>query len=267
MVGSIGWMATAVLSGGGLSRGTAGRAVASEISVGEPYRAMKELTTRIQRSEYARAPRIDLHEESPSSIISPDIQRNDDPTNLDEKRLQSELVAEICHTYSSLPPLRLPLSTECERMNMLTMLASECSPLDDNIHKAVHHLTARSPPASMEIRLDAVATRQLRKACTPLYEEVLEYILRCDTRLAIPFLVKLREDTLRALQWMRSSSRDDDLLLRLEDLDAYLLRMFELWFSPGMLGKSCARVSELNLMAISIVSPIHVPSLPVSRNG
>jgi len=27
-------------------------------------------------------------------------------------------------------------------------------------------------------------------------------------------------------------------LLRLEDLDAYLLRQFELWFSPGMLGKS-----------------------------
>ena len=256
MAGSVGWMATAVLSGG-LARGTAGRAVASALGAGEPYRAMKELTTRIQR--YARVPRIDLNEDPPSSI-SPETQTNNinDIANVDEKRFQSELVNEICHTYSSLPTLRLPISTECERMNILTMLASECSPLDQNINKAVHHLTARSHAASMEIRLDAVATRQLRKACTPLYEEVLEYILRCDIRLAIPFLVALREDTLRALLWMRSSERDNDLLLRLEDLDAYLLRMFELWFSPGMLGKCCARL-RMESHTFSIVRSIHMP--------
>lgn len=174
---------------------------------------------------------------------------------MDEKRLQSELAAEICRKYSALPTLKLPLSTECERMNILMMLACECSPTDDNVDKAVVHYMDRNH-ASPSTRWDALATSHLRKACTPAFEEVLEYILRCDTRLAIPFLIKLREDTLRALQWMRSSARDDERMPHLEDLDAYLLRIFGLWFSPGMLG-AYFEVVNLNV-AVDICVPFTV---------
>lgn len=207
-------------------------------SAGESYRAMKELTARMQRHGHGRADLPDPREDPSFLGQTKTVTGIDSISTMDEKRLQSELALEICQKYSSLPSLRLPLSTECERTKILMMLASDCSPSGTNVQKAVGYFTDRTA-SSMSTRLDALATSNLRKACTPLHEEILEYILTCDTRAAIPFLVKLREDTLRALQWVRSTARDDECLPQLEELDSYLLRLFTLWFSPGMLGTYC----------------------------
>jgi len=229
-------MATALLSGG-FPHGTRARSAPSgrDLHDGrEPYRALKELTRRVKLSQYGRGPRPNPHDHLSQYVSSAETQTNTGNSDFEARRLQSELAIEICQTYSKLPPMKLPISLECERMKILLMLASECSTSDDNILKAVITYNDR-----IQLGLSSTtrqATTQLRNACTPVYEEVLEYILRCDARSAIPFLVKLREDTLRALQFLRSLPQNDERLHYLEDLDAYLLRVFELWFSPSMLG-------------------------------
>ena len=92
---------------------------------------------------------------------------------------------------------------------------------------------------SLPPRLHANAVSNLRKASTPAYEVILEYILKQDAINGMRFLIALREDILRAIHWIRSSSKDDERFPHLADLDAFLLRLFSLWFasSPTKLPK------------------------------
>jgi len=203
----LGWMATTVMTAD--PRGFV-RAATYNTQAGSPFEAMKELAHRVQQAELVRF------------------------------RLRSELADEICASYKSLLPLKLPLSENCERTKILMFLASECSPTDDDVRSAVDDFATKRRVESDEAlttRLQTLTVSNLRKAATPSYEEILEYILKQDAANGMQFLVELRVDLLRALQWIRTSSKDDERFSHLESLDAYLLRLFSLWFSPGMLGK------------------------------
>lgn len=207
---------------GAFQRGSASR---FSCSLDEPLRAIVELTNRIQQSEPRRV--------SQSGKFS--ISSNIATVGLDEKKLKAELAREACIAYCSLPTLKLPLSDDCKRSRLLLFLASECSAEVESVQRAISDLLNRDGASALPPP-NTRATSTLRKACTPIYEEVLEYIIQCDVRLALPFLMSLREDTLRALQWIRSSTREDERLRLLQDLDSYLFRTFLVWFSPGMLG-------------------------------
>lgn len=221
---SFGCIATSVITGvpRGFTRAT------STSNAGDPYQAIKELASRMQQAELVRAPRPEMSPEAAEPR-----------SKIEEKRLRTELAYEICQSYQALPTLKLPLSATCDRAQILMFLSSECSPKDDVLNKVTHHFLEKwNSETPLSTRLQANAISSLRKAATPAYEDILEYILKRDALSGLRFLVDLRVDILRALQWIRSSSKDDERFPHLEDLDAYLLRLFSLWFSPGMLGES-----------------------------
>jgi hypothetical protein len=139
-------------------------------------------------------------------------------------------------------------------------LSSECSPKDAAISKTVDHFIEKmDTQASLSARLQAIAVSNLRKISTPAYEEILEYILKQDAINGMQFLVALREDILRAIHWIRSSSKDDKRFPHLEDLDAYLLRLFSLWFSPEMLGEWDAYAASLPQWEQFLLTDVVIP--------
>lgn len=227
-----GWMATSVMVAGPR---VIVRAASYNTQVENPFEAIKELANRIKQADRVRVPRVESNGAS---------------SKIEETKLRRELANEICASYKSLLPLKLPLSESCDRTRILMFLSKECSPTNESVFSEVDHFVAKkdSPEKSLSARLQALAVSNLRKASTPAYEEVLEYILKQDARNGMQFLVTLREDILRALEWIRLHSKDDERFQHLEDLDAYLLRLFSLWFSPGMLGEyepSCVRLVQI----------------------
>lgn len=222
------WMATTILTA---SPRSMAQAATHSTQAGKPYEAIRELASRIQQSEAFRSPRV----QDPSNRTS----------KLEEKRLRSELAKEVCENYKKLLPLKLPLAEYCERNRIISYLSTECSPTNEALSAEVHHYNNKKSLRELTPRIITIVTSNIRKASTPVYEEILEYILKQDAVNGMQFLVALREDVLRALQWIRSSSNDDERLAHLEDLDAYLLRLFSLWFSPGMLGKHSSAKCQL----------------------
>lgn len=199
------------------------RAVSSD--AGTPYQAIKELASRLKQAELVRLPRL---ETSPEAM--------EPRSKLEEKRRGSEIAGELCQNYEKLPALKLPLTDTCERARIMMFLSRECSPKMDVVSKASQQFVERwNAGVPMSIRLQANSIAHLQKASTPAYEEILEYILKRDALTGMRFLIALRVDILRALDWIRASVKDDERFPHLEDLDAYLLRLFSLWFSPGML--------------------------------
>lgn len=182
---------------------------------------MKELASDMQQTDPVRAP--------PSGIVDGSSSENPAPST-EAKHLRSDLARNIAQRYHELPSLKLPLSESCERAKLLMFLSSECSQSEGTVAEALDHLHGKD--------MDAQSLSSLRKAATPAYEELLEYILKQDTVQGMNFLVSLREDVLRARQWIRSSASNFERFPNMEDLDAYLLRLFSLWFSPGMLGEN-----------------------------
>lgn len=154
-----------------------------------------------------------------------------------KRRKTLELAAELCEGYSNLPPLTLPLSDSCERGKILLFLASECSPADDTVIRALASFQS-TPGRQLNIssRLHSTSLTKLRNAATPPYEEILEFVLKQNAIDGMGLLVALRGDLLNVIRWMKKSANDEECLPHLKDLDSYLLRLFSIWFSPGMLG-------------------------------
>lgn len=180
-----------------------------------PLQVVERLAFRLQEPELRRVPRL----EKESSIPQ---------TEREEKQLRSELAADLCRSYGSLPPLKLPIAETCERGNILTYLASECAPSENDIVKAVQDIS--SDPVTGNIAA-------LRKVSTPAYEGIIDFVLKQDAVKGMQFLIELREDLQRVLRWMQTSKKDDPRLVNLKELDSYMLRLFSIWFSPGMVGK------------------------------
>lgn len=179
----------------------------------------------MKQTELVRLPRM---ETSPEAM--------EPRSKIEEKRRGSEIACEVCQSYETLPSLKLPLTDTCERARIMMFLSRECSPKMDVVSKASQQFVERwSAGVPMSTRLQANSIAHLQKASTPAYEEILEYILKRDALTGMRFLIALRIDILRALDWIRASAKDDERFPHLEDLDAYLLRLFSLWFSPGML--------------------------------
>jgi hypothetical protein len=133
------------------------------------------------------------------------------------------------------------LTTEscCERGKILLFLASECSPADEIVARAIESFQ-KTPDGRPNVssRLHCATLSSLRRATTPAYEDLLEFTLEQNALDGMEFLLALRGDLLQVLLWMKSTANnDDERLPRLKDLDDFLQRVFSIWFSPGMLGR------------------------------
>ena len=182
-------------------------------------------------------------------------------SSFEEKRLLTELAIELVRGYANLPPLRLPPEvSDCQRVKIVTFLASQCGPSNQVVEKAVKHYQNiiideesgiqqqhNNQISSKELIL---AISNLRKASTPPYEELVEFILRQNSIEGMTFLVSLREDLFQLLRYRKSrssptTSDDEDngndkqivaaRISQLQDLDSYLKSLFTTWFTPGML--------------------------------
>lgn len=192
------------------------------------FQLVKALASQIQEPGSLNAKRTSTDKTSSSESLS----------KISSERRQSELAIELCEQYLNLPSLELPPSETCERTKILKFLASECSPTDMTVIKASEkfHKTSKTE-SNISSRLHSVNLSKLREAATPRHEEILEYILKQNTMNGMGLLVSLREDLLRVMHWMKLNSNDDGMVPHLKNLDAYLMRLFSIWFSPGMLGK------------------------------
>jgi hypothetical protein len=197
------------------------------------FQAVKTLAFQLQEPRPLRATHTvrDAPTAAPSSSTS-------SSESGDCKQRRSELAAALCEGYPRLPPLTLPFSDSCERGKILTFLASECSPTDDTVMRALESFqkTTDGQP-NIASRLHCATLSKLRRAATPPYEDVLEFILKQNSIDGMGLLVSLRVDLLQLLRWMKSNGNDDERLPHLKEIDSYLLRLFSIWFSPGMLGK------------------------------
>jgi hypothetical protein len=193
------------------------------------FTAMQSLASKLQEPKHRR-------------LASPlDGDRRLAKSSSGEQQLQSELAAKLCAEYRNLPPLKLPISDECERARMLLFLASECVPTDEEVAKAVEsYLRNNQAPddplhnPSLQV-LRSTVLSNLRMASTPQYEQLLEYILKQNSMHGMWFLMALREDIMQALAWLKVL-HDDERMAQLKDLDGHLRHLFLLAFSPGILG-------------------------------
>jgi hypothetical protein len=165
-------------------------------------------------------------------------------SNTETKRRQRELATQICHEYSNLPPLQLPLSPECPRGGILLFMALDCSPQDDDILKASEAfirsseaiITEQNPPPIV-VGSSLQAVTHLRKATTPHYENIIQFLLRVNALDGISFMMALREDLMQASKWLHSQTVHDKRSVQFKELDNFIRKTFKLWFNPGMLGE------------------------------
>lgn len=193
------------------------------------FTAMQSLASKLQEPKHRR-------------LASPLDGRRLAKSFSNEQQLQSELAAKLCAEYRNLPPLKLPISDDCERARMLLFLASECVPTDAEVAQAVEsYLRNNQAPddplhnPSLQV-LRSTVLSNLRMASTPQYEQLLEYILQQNSMHGMSFLMALREDLMQTLAWLKVL-HDDERMAHLQDLDGHLRHLFCTWFSPGMLGK------------------------------
>lgn len=122
-----------------------------------------------------------------------------DRAKLGSLKLKSELAIEISEGYNKLPPVQLCVSNSnsCQRKEILNFIS-------------------------------------LREGSTPKYEGFLEYILRQNVLVSMPFIISLREDLLRILH---DTSEIDDvrLLADLKSFNRYLQDLLSSWFCPDLL--------------------------------
>jgi hypothetical protein len=189
------------------------------------FTALQSLASQLQEPKHRR-------------LASPSDHKRLAKSSSGERQLQRELAAKLCAEYRNLPPLKLPISDECERARMLLFLASECVPTDEEVEKAVDcYLRNNQAPDDPSLQvLRSTVLSNLRMASTPQYEQLLEYFLKQNSMHGMSLLMALREDTMKALAWLRVL-HDDERMAQLKDLDGHLQHLFCTWFSPGMLGK------------------------------
>eukprot|EP00934_Nitzschia_sp_Nitz4_P005724 Nitzschia sp. Nitz4//scaffold8_size234185//186865//190455//NITZ4_001288-RA/size234185-augustus-gene-0.276-mRNA-1//-1//CDS//3329559899//5714//frame0 len=206
----LGWMTTLAVTA---PTATARWASTTPGPLGSTLQVAESLNSRLHEPEMVRVPRPMKAQATTHS-------------KSEEKRLRSDLASELCRGYGSLPPLKLPLDETCERGDFLIYLATGCSPKTNTVAEKLSQLPTE---------LHNIDIASLRKVSTPEYEELLEFVVKQDAVKGMEFLIELREDLQRLVRWMQTKAKDDERLVNLKDLDAYLLRMFSLWFSPGMI--------------------------------
>mmetsp|Transcript_5967 Transcript_5967/g.9021 ORF Transcript_5967/g.9021 Transcript_5967/m.9021 type:complete len:552 (+) Transcript_5967:72-1727(+) len=185
---------------------------------------LQNLAMRLQEPESLRAPRVSQ------------FSKTEGTSKIDENRRRSELASELCASYPALPPLKLPRSYSCERANIIFFLASDCSPTDADVLSAIEAFQRPSGGThNQSTRLHGTTLSSLRRASTPAFEELLEFLLKQNTVSGMEFLNALRTDLLQLLRWLRSTTGDDECLSQLKALDDYLLRILSIWFSPGII--------------------------------
>ena len=172
------------------------------------------------------------------------------------RQRQQELASELCREYQTLPSMKLPLSSDCCRSEILQFLASDCTPQESQVLKAsqafVESSSCRDPadnnhPSSM---MSSKALTNLRRSTTPQYETIFQFLLTVNSLEGLSFLMALREDLMLASQWLKSVPVHDNRSVQFRELDKYIRNTFKLWFSPGMLGKKSFIVNS-RLVAIS----------------
>ena len=147
------------------------------------------------------------------------------------------LARSICQDYLKLPSVH----TSEEKRNILHYLAATLAVDPEVVSNLLEHRG----------RLHAPTIEKIRQACTPPFANFLEDLIRQDVRVAIPFLVALRNDL---LQWKQYADTD------LSSLDGYLRTLLSNWFlllkferlaydtSPAALIEKVARLEAVHPM-------------------
>jgi malonyl-CoA decarboxylase len=188
-----------------------------------------------------------------SPETSTSITSSEPTSGLEEKHRLVELVDTFVHGYHDLPSLSLSnvqndttaMDTPvCERVQILTFLASRGGPDMDTVESAVQRYRRHQSSVFKKnniLRKDLVdALSNLRKSLTPPYEKLFELILQQNAKDAMEFLISLREDLLQLKNYWRDRAsitceETSGRLSQLVDLDQHLQSMFTTWFAPGLL--------------------------------
>ena len=231
-----GWLATTVVSSSSRPFSTyhAGHNHAAALN------ALQSLAKCLNDPKHLRAPSNPTTTAVPTTVSS---QNSSSPSKNDDeskRRSASESATLLSTLYPSLPPLSLPVADSCERGCVIFCLALDCSPTDAGVQNAIESFLKRSPSDGCDkisTRLHSATLTNLRRAATPKFEEILEFVFKQDTVKGMEFLVSLRADLLQVLRWMKATASDDDRLPQLKDLDNFLHRILSTWFSPGIIGE------------------------------
>ena len=161
------------------------------------------------------------------------------PTVVEEKRRMAELADILVARYDSLPPLRrfgIQKDDEddvftCERSSILQFIAMECCPSGPNVQIAMddYHKQQQKPTNNYD---------KLKRATTPIYEGLTDFVLQQNAVTGMGFLVSLREDLLSSLRYQNheASAEAKAYQQRFKDLDSHLKSgVFQRWFVPGLL--------------------------------
>ena len=165
-------------------------------------------------------------------------------TVIEERRRLAELADELVEGYHFLPPLRhfgIPSDSNddneyCERGDILEFLAQECCPSESTINAAVDNYKSNN-------------YEKLRKATTPKYEGLINFVLQQNAVTGMSFLATLREDLLSSLRYQQQHEASEAStnskvssqqtakarIQQFRDLDSHLKLIFKTWFAPGLL--------------------------------
>ena len=205
-------------------------------------------------------------------------------TIVEEKRRLAELAEELVAGYASLPPLRLfgmsmnkdgdddeSKDSSCdERSNILEFLATECCPSEADVETAVEDYRNKQE-VSFGGHHSNNRYEKLRRATTPIYEGLTDFVLQQNAVTGMGFLVSLREDLLSSLRYQRQQheaateapsthsyqqqrekAKAQQQLFK--DLDAHLKSTFAMWFTQGLLSHERITYDSTPAKIIEIVA-------------
>ena len=244
--------ATMVLASGENSPGNFGRTNGFGTRRSYSYHAGKQFDTNNQRSlSDENIPLLKVLQtlirrlNEPVPLRAADVSNKESSSEAEEKRRMAELAEELVVRYSFLPPLRRfgmefngEISDEnytCERSDMLEFLAMECCPSMPSIETAMDDYKTQQHPTSTN------NFEKLKKATTPIFEGLTEFVLQQNAVTGMGFLVALREDLLSSLRYQNQQQQEASAEAkvrqqRFKDLDTHLKAgVFEQWFVPGLL--------------------------------
>jgi hypothetical protein len=200
-----------------------------------------------------------------TAAAAPPSEKEPSSTIVEEQRRLAELADELVAGYASLPPLRrfgMPLNNKdydddskdysCdERSNILEFLATECCPSEADVETAVEDYRNKQE-VSFGGHHSNNRYEKIRRATTPIYEGLTDFVLQQNAVTGMGFLVSLREDMLSSLRYQRQQHEAEAAeppttsyqqlrekvkarQERFKDLDAHLKSSFARWFAQGLL--------------------------------
>jgi len=166
--------------------------------------------------------------------------------------MTGKLASRFCEVYLALPQFSVSSSeSSSERINIINAINCVCK-IDENriestVRQYLDQTDARS--SSKENKLSPKLLREMRDACTPVYEGFFQLILtEADWKIGMKFIVEFRKDLITCLDALRmlNESKENERWKQLKQMDTDLKSLIAVWFSAGLLGK-CIFFATLSL--------------------